>query len=165
MGLENSRSSVALLDDDEKRHVHTVDGTPGNPVKTVINEPGLYALVIRSRKPEAKAFKRWITHTVLPEIRRTGAFLHATADMTDEEIMAPRPTGTVVGCHRARHGWTLDWQWGIEKNIGATEKRQIRSILPCTAAAGSDGVYSITEMILFSYRRFVTGCDTIWISP
>lgn len=66
----------------------------------IINEPDLYELIFKSIKPEAKAFKCWITHTVLPEIRRTGAFLHATEDMTDEEIMArirrrPRTSGDV----------------------------------------------------------------------
>ncbi len=42
---------------------------------TIINEPGLYALVLSSRKPEAKAFKRWITHEVIPSIRKTGGYI------------------------------------------------------------------------------------------
>lgn len=73
LDLGNPRSSMALLDDDEKG-VHTMD-TPGGvqPLAT-INEAGLYSLILRSRKPEAKAFKRWITHEVLPEIRRTGSY-------------------------------------------------------------------------------------------
>ena len=41
---------------------------------TIINEPGLYAVILRSDKPEAKAFKRWVTHDVLPSIRKTGAY-------------------------------------------------------------------------------------------
>ncbi|MFR8578948.1 Bro-N domain-containing protein [Bilophila wadsworthia] len=40
----------------------------------IISEPGLYSLVLRSRKPEAKAFKRWIVHEVIPSIRRTGGY-------------------------------------------------------------------------------------------
>jgi prophage antirepressor-like protein len=40
----------------------------------IINEPGLYSLILRSRKPQAKAFKRWITHEVIPSIRRTGSY-------------------------------------------------------------------------------------------
>ncbi|SCY45347.1 BRO family, N-terminal domain [Desulfoluna spongiiphila] len=76
--IKNARSSLALLDDDEKNSVHIMDGTPGNPEKTVINEPGLYTLILKSRKPEAKAFKRWITHEVLPQIRKTGRY--AVAD-------------------------------------------------------------------------------------
>lgn len=65
--------SVARLDDDEKdRHIVT---TPGGPQEmTVVNEAGLYNLILRSRKPEAKRFKRWVTHEVLPSIRKTGVY-------------------------------------------------------------------------------------------
>ncbi len=42
---------------------------------TVVNEPGLYTLILSSRKPEAKAFKRWITHDVIPMIRKTGGYM------------------------------------------------------------------------------------------
>ena len=73
LDLGNPRSSLALLDEDE-RGVYRVD-TPGGPqVVTIINEPGLYSLILRSRKPEAKAFKRWIVHEVLPAIRQTGSY-------------------------------------------------------------------------------------------
>lgn len=73
LGLNNPRSSLALLDADEK-DVHVVD-TPGGPQQmTVVDESGLYSLVLRSRKPEAREFKRWITREVLPAIRRTGSY-------------------------------------------------------------------------------------------
>lgn len=73
LGLGNLHSSLALLDEDE-RGLHTVD-TPGGPQSVVIvNEPGLYSLILRSRKAEAKAFKRWVTHDVLPAIRKTGQY-------------------------------------------------------------------------------------------
>ena len=50
--------------------------TPGgNQEMTIVSEAGLYSLILRSRKPEAKAFKRWVTHEVLPSIRKTGAYL------------------------------------------------------------------------------------------
>jgi len=71
--LGNPRTSMALLDADEKG-VHTVDTLGGPQTVATINEPGLYSFIIRSRKPEAKAFKRWVTHEVLPQIRRTGEF-------------------------------------------------------------------------------------------
>lgn len=73
LGLSNSRSSLALLDDDEK-DVHAVDTLGGPQQVAVVNEPGLYSLILRSRRPEARAFKRWITHEVLPQIRQTGQF-------------------------------------------------------------------------------------------
>lgn len=75
LGLENSRKATAELDSDEKNTVPISDGTPGNPNKTIISEPGLYTLIMRSRKPEAHEFKRWVTHEVLPTIRKHGAYM------------------------------------------------------------------------------------------
>lgn len=79
LGLSNPRSSLALLDEDEKG-VHSVD-TPGGAQKlAVVSEAGLYSLILRSRKPEAKAFKRWVTHEVLPSIRKNGGYINPRAD-------------------------------------------------------------------------------------
>ena len=52
----------------------------------IISEAGLYSLILRSRKPEAKAFKRWVTHEVLPSIRKTGAYL--SPGMSNEQVKA-----------------------------------------------------------------------------
>jgi len=67
------RKALERLDDDEKgvNSIHTPGGTQE---MTTVNEPGLYALVLGSRKPEAKRFKRWVTHEVLPAIRKTGSY-------------------------------------------------------------------------------------------
>lgn len=54
---------------------------------TVVNEPGLYSLVLRSRKPEAKAFKRWITHEVIPAIHKHGGYL--TPQKVEEVLLNP----------------------------------------------------------------------------
>lgn len=80
MDVVNSRDAVARLDADEKNAVVLTDGTPGNPQKTIVNEPGLYTLILGSRKPEAKAFKRWITHEVLSSIRKTGIYSNRESD-------------------------------------------------------------------------------------
>jgi prophage antirepressor-like protein len=71
--LGNMRSSLALLDEDEKG-VHSMDTLGGTQQLAIVNEPGLYSLILRSRKPQARAFKRWITHEVIPSIRRTGSY-------------------------------------------------------------------------------------------
>lgn len=74
--LEMGETHVALrrLDEDEKDRFSTP--TPGGTQEmSVVNEPGLYTLVLGSRKPQAKAFKRWITHEVIPQIRKTGGYL------------------------------------------------------------------------------------------
>lgn len=69
--IKNSRDAMTRLDDDEK-DVALTDTLGGAQTSTVVNESGLYALVLGSRKPEAKAFKRWITHDVIPSIRKHG---------------------------------------------------------------------------------------------
>lgn len=96
--LENVGQALTCLDDDEKTsiapNIITADvgfdammqkahlpmhavipeaGRGGRPL-SLISEPGLYSLILRSRKPEAKAFKRWVTHEVIPSIRKTGAY-------------------------------------------------------------------------------------------
>ena len=87
LGLSNHRSSIALLDDDE-RGVHTVDTTSGEQDMSIITEAGLYSLILRSRKPGAKAFKRWVTHEVLPSIRKEGGYIAASANDSEADIMA-----------------------------------------------------------------------------
>jgi anti-repressor protein len=71
IGLSNTTEALRNLDDDEKS---TLRISEGGPERNIINEPGLYSLIIRSNKPEAKKFKRWITHEVLPSIRKTGGY-------------------------------------------------------------------------------------------
>ena len=73
LGIKNNRDALTRLDEDEKG-VGLTDTNGGRQEVVIINEPGLYSLVLRSRKPEAKAFKRWITHEVIPSIRRTGSY-------------------------------------------------------------------------------------------
>lgn len=69
--------TVSYLDEDEKGT--TTNRTLGGDQRMLtINESGLYSLILRSRKPEAKAFKRWITHEVLPSIRKTGGIRERT---------------------------------------------------------------------------------------
>lgn len=77
LGLENVSEALRGLDEDEKITLSNPDGNPkaGIPHQmNVISESGLYSLILRSRKPEAKAFKRWVTHEVLPSIRKTGHY-------------------------------------------------------------------------------------------
>lgn len=71
--IGNPSQAVSRLDSDEKNTIILNEGI-GNPNKTVVNEFGLYALVLSSRKSEAKQFKRWVTHEVIPSIRKTGSY-------------------------------------------------------------------------------------------
>lgn len=85
--LGRQQDSTRYLDDDEKR-VCLVDTTSGQQNMVAVTEAGLYTLILRSRKPEAKAFKRWVTHEVLPAIRKDGGYMVARKDETPEETMA-----------------------------------------------------------------------------
>lgn len=89
--LELTNPAVALqsLDDDEKTNLSNsyVWSEPGRR-PLIISEPGLYRLVMRSRKPEAKEFQRWVTHEVLPQIRKTGGYIPTSESDSDEDIMA-----------------------------------------------------------------------------
>lgn len=86
--ISNNRDAISQLDSDEKNTVVISDGIPGNPNKTIISEPGLYKLIMRSRKPEAKEFQRWVTHEVLPQIRKTGGYIPTDAGDDDMTILA-----------------------------------------------------------------------------
>lgn len=73
LGITNSRDAMASLDDDEKGVANT-DTPGGRQNMSIVSEPGLYVLIGKSRKPEAKTFRRWVNHEVLPSIRKTGKY-------------------------------------------------------------------------------------------
>lgn len=89
LGLTNPTETVRGLDDDEFSTTEVVDSAGRRQPNTyIVNEPGLYSLILRSRKPEAKTFKRWITHEVIPTIRRTGGYGQAPRQELSRREMA-----------------------------------------------------------------------------
>ncbi len=84
LGFGNSRQVLERLDDDE-RGTASIPTPGGIQSLTTVNEPGLYSLILGSRKPEARAFKRWVTHEVLPAIRSTGSYGTAST-LTSEDV-------------------------------------------------------------------------------
>lgn len=86
LDIANSRDALTRIDEDEKG-VALTDTLGGAQEVAVVNEPGLYSLVLGSRKSEARAFKRWITHDVIPAIRKTGMY----ATPTTVEAMLANP--------------------------------------------------------------------------
>lgn len=84
--ITNTARALSRLDDDEKG-VHSMNTPGGAQDLCVVNESGLYSLILTSRKAEAKVFKKWVTAEVLPAIRKHGMYLHAPAmrpSMTNE---------------------------------------------------------------------------------
>ena len=74
LNIGNVTDTKKRLDPDEVDLTDLIDSMGRVQSTTIINEPGLYAVILRSDKPEAKQFKRWVTHDVLPSIRKTGAY-------------------------------------------------------------------------------------------
>lgn len=87
LGIGKYRDALSRLDDDERGSV-LLDTLGGPQTVGTVSEAGFYKLVMRSRKPEAKQFQRWVTHEVLPAIRRTGGYMVTKQDETPEETMA-----------------------------------------------------------------------------
>lgn len=87
LDLPNTTRALERLDADEQALISIQGISRGNDQVNVVNEPGLYTLVLGSRKPNAKRFKRWITHEVIPSIRKTGAYV-----MPNPVAALPAPT-------------------------------------------------------------------------
>lgn len=133
--LEISNPSDALkrLDDDERSRFNL--GRQGET--NIVNEAGLYALVLGSRKPEAHEFKRWVTHEVLPQIRRTGGYIPASETDDDITILAK---AVMIGQR------TMEQQ---QRKIAAQQTR-IDELQPkalfADAVAASDGTCLVGEL-------------------
>lgn len=91
LDIANVGNASARLDDDERDSIRNTDANRGrgNPDMIVISESGLFKLILRSRKPAAKRFTKWVTAEVLPSIRRSGQYGHAAAplDLSDPAVL------------------------------------------------------------------------------
>ena len=87
--LINVSQALANLDDDEKQQLTTniINSDVGGRGTLIVSLPGLLTLILRSRKPEAKAYRRWVTHEVLPAIRKRG--IYATPETIMELLRKP----------------------------------------------------------------------------
>jgi len=131
------------LDDDEWGS-EKLD-TPGGPQSlAIVNEPGLYTLIIRSNKPEAKRFKRWITHEVLPSIRKTGQYTALKPEANPIEKMIQSHSGLRTG-QRIR---LLELAYRIS---GMDEARRTRLLGDFNSLCSAFGI-SIEEIHARSYR-------------
>lgn len=88
LDLGNPTETVKMFDKDEFSTTEVIDSIGRRQQTYIISEPGLYRLVMKSRKPEAKEFQRWVTHEVLPQIRRTGGYIPTSAADDDMTILA-----------------------------------------------------------------------------
>ena len=86
LGISKYRDTASRLDEDERGSVR-VDTPGGEQEMTVVNESGLYNVILRSDKPEAKPFRKWVTSEVLPSIRKHGAYM--TPQKIEEVLLNP----------------------------------------------------------------------------
>ncbi len=104
LGLGRTHDMVRTLDEDEKG-TDTIRTLGGEQEVTTITESGLYSSIMRSRKPEARQFKRWVTHEVLPSIRKRGGYLTpeaAKAALTDPDFIIRLATDLKEEQHKRR---------------------------------------------------------------
>lgn len=132
--IGNTSDAISRLDPDERQKITdpdakvSIEGSRINNLVNVVNEPGLYVLILGSRKPEAKVFKRWITHDVLPTLRNQGRYeiphvahtkaltIHqAAADQFEQELRvggllsAPLHIVQQEAVKVVRHQTGVDW--------------------------------------------------------
>lgn len=137
LDLGNPTETVKMFDDDEFSTTEVIDSIGRRQQAYIISEPGLYRLVMRSRKPEAKEFQRWVTHEVLPQIRKTGGYIPTTDVDDDMTILAK---AVMIGQR------TMEEQ----KRRIATQESHIKELEPkarfADAVAASDGTCLIGEL-------------------
>lgn len=89
LGLDNVTNALRALDDDEKSNFTNCNvAQNGGRAPLIVSESGFYKLVLRSRKPVAKEFQRWVTHEVLPSIRKHGGYMAGQETMSPEQMLA-----------------------------------------------------------------------------
>ena len=91
LGYSNSSTAIPQHVDEEdrqKQNLQTAQNGKLVAASWLINESGLYSLILSSKMPKAKEFKRWVTSEVIPAIRKTGGYIAGSENMTDAEIMA-----------------------------------------------------------------------------
>lgn len=88
LGLASPHKVAERLDGDERNQIPVEDSAGRQQETTVINESGLYSVILRSDKPEAKPFRKWVTAVVLPSIRKNGGYISGQEELSPQELMA-----------------------------------------------------------------------------
>lgn len=140
LGYERGTKAVQdHVDLEDKRAVPIQDSTGRMQNTPIINESGLYSLILSSKLPSAKRFRRWVTSEVLPSIRKTGGYIQGQEALTDEELL-----------ERA----LIIAQRKIEEKDQQLKKARPK-ILFANAVAVSDGTISIADLAKLLYQNGV----------
>ena len=110
LGYSNTRDAIYKHVDDEDKNTVAIHDGKGNPNQVVINESGLYSLVLSSKLPTAKKFKHWVTSEVLPAIRKTGSYSQP------KPVELPKPRRSILEVQSLDFG--DDMELRIMKMVG-----------------------------------------------
>ena len=156
--LNLDRKALERLDDDEKG-VSSIHTPGGQQEMTVVNESGLFNLVLGSRKPEAKRFKRWVTHEVLPSIRKTGSYampgaIAALPAPTQDRVTALLMIGEAVAkVPGVKHGIAMAATLTcIQENTGLSVETMRRALPACNDPLAAVNPTKLGEQIGLSAR-------------
>jgi prophage antirepressor-like protein len=132
LGIGNVTMATERLEEDEFSSTEVVDSAGKRQEALFVTEAGLYSLVLGSRKLEAKTFKRWVTHEVLPAIRRTGSYSMATAtpSLNAEQLTAAIVSGVVTAM-----AMQIDTLARRNDFIGPARAREVKQVLLAHAKA------------------------------
>lgn len=139
--VSNSKDAIRTLDDDEKTGVDIIDPHGRKQKANCISEAGLYSIILRSRKPEAKAFKRWVTHEVIPSIRKHGAYL--TPQKIEDALLNPDVLINLA----------LQLKAEKQKNAELTAKAAYYDAV--AGASGSTNFRDTAKMLGISEKKFI----------
>lgn len=126
--IVNTARALDRLDTDEKG-IHTMNTPGGNQELSIINESGLYSLILTSRKPEAKKFKKWVTSEVLPAIRKTGRYVAPQAAPAPAYISGAEESELSNRIWRLAHPFYMDgsikhWLYKYVNALAGVHRRQ-----------------------------------------
>lgn len=169
LGYVKPRNAISVHVDDEDKNTALIQGaiqggTQGNPNMTIINESGLYSLILSSKLPAAKRFKRWVTSEVLPVIRRTGGYGTATQAAEPETAAAEtlparevtnddylRAASIVASCKNERLPYVLAY----------LSKAGLSTICPVRAEEEQRDRYEIMRLLVKAYNDYGISDTTI----
>ncbi|WP_217951960.1 phage antirepressor [Adlercreutzia caecimuris] len=135
VGLSNVTVALSRLDEDEFISIKLIDSIGREQNAYAVSEAGLYSLILGSRKPEAKTFKRWVTHEILPSIRKHGGYL--TPEKVEEALLNP---DTII-----RLATDLKTEREMRKTLEARNAVLAPKAQFADSVLSADGTYSITE--------------------
>lgn len=170
LGYVKPRNAISVHVDDEDKNSALIQGaiqggTQGNPNMTIINESGLYSLILSSKLPAAKRFKRWVTSEVLPAIRRTGGYGTAATQAAEPETAAAeafparettnddylRAASIVASCKNERLPYVLAY----------LSKAGLSTVCPVRTQEEQRDRYEIMRLLVKAYNDYGISDTTI----